>query len=128
MGFFGWLTGSKSSGSKSRSTSEQQKFRKQALSNAKRDPYGNIQDAYTGQYHKAKNMDADHVFPHSKGGSNSEWNSAMTHKSYNRSKSDKIRTADLAKGYSRNKQVRSNAKKAATVGAMAAAAVSSFDY
>ncbi len=133
MGLFGWFSGKSSNSSNSstqkrtRSTSEQRRFRKAALENAARDKYGNIQDIYTGRYHKAKSMEADHIFPHSKGGPNAAWNSAMTHKKYNNAKRDNIRTADLAKGYSRNKQVRNTAKKAAAVGAMAAIA-SSFDF
>ena len=49
MGFFSSLFGTKT-----RSSSEQKKFRREALKNATRDSRGNIQDVYTGRYHKEK--------------------------------------------------------------------------
>ena len=103
--FFMFLLGG-SSGSK-------KNYRKNGLDNANRDAYGNIYDAYTGKRHKAKNMDADHIWPKSRGGSNADWNMAMTHKSVNRSKGNKIDPTAMAKGYGKNKNVRTSAKAAA---------------
>ncbi len=106
-----------SSGSKSN-------YRKNGLNTARRDNNGNVQDAYTGRYHKAKNMDADHIYPKSRGGSNSDYNIAMTHKSVNRSKGNKIQPIRMTKAYVKNENVRKSAK-AATAGASILAAVSS---
>lgn len=107
-----WLYFKINSKPRKRTPYEQKKFREEALRVAKRDRYGNIQDAYTGKYHKAKSMDADHIYPYSKGGANAAWNSAMTHKSVNRSKGDKISPKYMAKGYANNSEAKKKAKKA----------------
>lgn len=102
-------------------------YRKNGLDGATKDKYGNIQDAYTGKYHKKKNMDADHIYPKSLGGSDADYNIAMTHKKVNRSKGNKIQPTQMAKGYSKNKNIKKSAKAATAAAAIAAAASSFID-
>jgi len=102
-------------------------YRRTALNSAKKDQYGNVQDAYTGRYHKAKNMNADHIYPQSRGGSNAEYNLEMTHKSVNRSKGNKIQSGRMAKGYTKNNEVKKSAKAATAATALFAAAASFTD-
>ncbi len=98
------------------------KFRNDAMAITKQNKQGQYKDAYTGKYHDAKDMHADHIMPHSKGGSNSSWNSAMTHKNVNMSKSDKINPGQMIKGYGNNKVVQQTAGKVAVGGGAAGAA------
>ena len=81
-----------------------------------RDQYGNFYDPYTGQKHKRKSMDADHIFPYSKGGTNADWNVIYTHKSINRSKGNKISASHMAKGFYHNKKMRKSIKDATKFG------------
>ncbi len=80
-------------------------FRQRALDNTPRDAQGRYRDAYTGKYHNKKNMEADHIYPYSKGGSDATWNSAMTKTATNRSKRAKIQPITMLKGYGRNAEV-----------------------
>lgn len=94
-----------------------QYIRTQANYTTSRDPYGNFYDPYTGKRHKRKNMDADHIWPYSKGGPNADWNIFYTHKSVNRSKRDKISPFYMGRGFFRNKAMRKNIKDSAKFGA-----------
>ena len=109
------------------SGSNRKDYRKTALKSGNRDQYGNVQDAYTGKYHKAKNMDADHIYPRSRGGSNAEYNLAMTHKSVNRSKGNRVQPKRMIKGYAGNNEVKKSAKATMAATALFAAAVSFSD-
>jgi len=62
-------------------------------------------------------MDADHIWPYSKGGPNADWNIIYTHKSVNRSKRDKISPFYMGRGFFRNKAMRKNIKDSAKFGA-----------
>ena len=65
-------------------------------------------------------MEADHIFPLSKGGSNSAWNSAMTKTATNRSKGAKIQPVTMLKGYGRNAEVQRVGAGGLVVGGAAA--------
>ncbi len=82
-----------------------------------RDKYGNFYDPYTGARHKRKSMDADHIWPYSKGGPNADWNIIYTHKSVNRSKGNKISPYYISKGFFKNKAMRKNIKTSTKFGA-----------
>ncbi len=91
-------------------------FRKDTMAVTKTNSKGQYKDAYTGKYHDAKDMEADHIMPFSKGGSNSSWNGAMTHKSINRSKGAKVQPGRMIRGYANNKEVQKASGKAAIGG------------
>jgi 5-methylcytosine-specific restriction endonuclease McrA len=65
-------------------------YRETALKNAKIKRGGWIQDPYTGKFYRAKDMDADHIWPRKYGGTNHSWNLQMLSKTTNRSKGAKI--------------------------------------
>ncbi len=100
------------------------KFRNDALAITKRNSKGQYKDAYTGKYLDKKDMQADHIYPHGKGGSNSSWNSAMTHKKVNRDKWDHVKPGMMARGYANNKEVQKAAGKTAAGGAAVGSVVS----
>ncbi len=101
------------------------KFRNDTLANTKMNAKGEYKDAYTGKYHPKEDMQADHIMPWSKGGSNSQANAAMTHKNINSAKNAKIDYGMMTKGYIGNRVVRETTVKAGIttgmVGAGAAA-------
>jgi len=65
-------------------------YRKIALENATVKKGGWIRDPYTGKFYRAKDMDADHIWPQKYGGTNHSWNMQMLSKTTNRSKGAKI--------------------------------------
>jgi hypothetical protein len=104
MGFFAALLGESN-----RKRPNYVKNRKVALANADKDRWGNVKDIYTGKRHKPKNMDADHIWAYSRGGSNKSYNLGMTHKRINRSVKRAKVNGMIIKGYSA--KVRTHAKR-----------------
>jgi len=65
-------------------------YRQVALSVTKSKKGGWVKDPYSDAYCRLKDMEADHIFPISWGGSNASWNLVMACRKSNRSKKDKI--------------------------------------
>jgi hypothetical protein len=65
-------------------------YRKTALDNTQTKQGGWVMDPYDGKHYRAKDMDVDHIWPKSKGGTNHSWNLIMSSKHTNRSKGNTI--------------------------------------
>jgi 5-methylcytosine-specific restriction endonuclease McrA len=76
-------------------------YRKTAIKNTPRKKGGWIQDPYNGKYYRQKDMDVDHIWPKSKGGTNHSWNLIMSSKQTNRAKGNTI-DSRVVKGYLEN--------------------------
>jgi hypothetical protein len=79
-------------------------YRKTALIKTQKKQGGWIQDPYNKKYYRAKDMDVDHIWPKSKGGTNHSWNLIMASKHTNRSKGNKIDSRVLIGYYENAKQ------------------------
>ena len=73
-------------------------YRKTAIENATIKRGGWVKDPYDGKHYRIKDMDADHIWPKSLGGTNHSVNLVMTSKHNNRSKGNII-DFRVIKGY-----------------------------
>jgi CRISPR/Cas system Type II protein with McrA/HNH and RuvC-like nuclease domain len=65
-------------------------YRKTAIENTTIKKGGWVKDPYDGKNYRIKDMDADHIWPKSLGGTNHSSNLVMTSKHNNRSKGNSI--------------------------------------